>query len=47
MSALPADCVVLFTDGFDVLFLDSLKAIRQSFTDMNVPLLFSGECACD
>ena len=44
VSSLPEDCIVLFTDGFDVLFLDSVAAVKDNFLAMKVPLLFSGEC---
>ena len=43
---LPDDCLVMFTDGFDVLFTDTSENIIQEFNDLNVPLLFSGECGC-
>jgi hypothetical protein len=36
--------VVLFVDGFDVLFADNLQAIKASFLEMQAPLLFSAEC---
>lgn len=44
VSSLPPQCVVLFVDGFDVLFADNLQAIKASFLEMQAPLLFSAEC---
>ncbi len=40
---LPVDQIVLCTDGYDVLYVDSPDNILQKFLDRNVPLLVSAE----
>ena len=46
VSKLPKDCIVLFTDGFDVMFMNSLEHIKAEFEKLDKPLIFSGECGC-
>ena len=46
VKELPDDCLVMFTDGFDILFTDTSENIIKEFNQLNVPLLFSGECGC-
>uniref|UniRef100_A0A7S3K3N4 PLOD1-3-like GT domain-containing protein n=1 Tax=Aureoumbra lagunensis TaxID=44058 RepID=A0A7S3K3N4_9STRA len=46
VRALPSECVVLFTDAYDVLFTQSPKEMRRKFEALNKPLIFSGECGC-
>jgi len=44
---LPADCPVLFTDAYDVLFTESGQAMRRKFEEhFSHPLIFSAECGC-
>ena len=40
------NAIVLFVDGYDVLFLDSLDRIVSSFLSKNVPTLFAAEKTC-
>ena len=40
------DAIVLFVDGYDVLFLDSLDRIVSLFLSKNAPILFSAEKSC-
>ena len=46
VDALPADCVVLFTDAYDVLFAASGAKMRRDFLALDQPLVFAGECGC-
>ena len=46
VDALPADCVVLFTDAYDVLFAASGARMRRDFLALDQPLVFAGECGC-
>ena len=50
VRALPSDCVVTFTDAYDVLYTEELAAVRRKFDALQArapaPLVFSGECGC-
>ena len=46
VDALPADCVVLFTDAYDVLFAASGARMREDFLALGKPLVFAAECGC-
>ena len=43
---LDPDCVLLFSDAFDVLFTQELDQILAGFRAARAPLLFAGECGC-
>ena len=45
-AGLPEDCVVLFTDAFDVLFTDTVPNILRKFEAIGHPLVYSAECGC-
>lgn len=45
-KALPPTDVILFTDAFDVLFVDTPTTVLQNFMQMNASIVFSGECGC-
>eukprot|EP00616_Rhizochromulina_sp_CCMP1243_P009141 CAMPEP_0118986668 /NCGR_PEP_ID=MMETSP1173-20130426/42590_1 /TAXON_ID=1034831 /ORGANISM="Rhizochromulina marina cf, Strain CCMP1243" /LENGTH=438 /DNA_ID=CAMNT_0006937465 /DNA_START=101 /DNA_END=1414 /DNA_ORIENTATION=- len=45
-KSLDEDCILLFSDAFDVLFTSDLKEIKQKFLTMQKPLVFAGECGC-
>jgi len=40
------NAIVLFVDGYDILFLDSLKRIVELFLSKNIPTLFAAEQSC-
>lgn len=46
VSALPDDCVVLFSDAYDVMYSQSLRDIARKFVEIGKPLVFSAECGC-
>ncbi len=46
ISSLSDDCIVMFTDGFDVMFTQNLQQIKKKFLSSGKSLLFSGECGC-
>ncbi len=46
MKDLPNNDIVLFSDGFDTLFLNDKKTILKKFLAMKVPCLFSAEVNC-
>jgi hypothetical protein len=46
VAALPPDCVVLFTDAYDVLFARTGPAMRREFEALGKPLVFAAECGC-
>jgi len=43
---LDPECVMLFSDAFDVLFTKDLKQILKEFEASRKRLLFAGECGC-
>ena len=46
VEELPADCPVVFTDAYDVLFTQGESAMRKAFDDIKADLVFSAECGC-
>ncbi|MGD8414287.1 MAG: PqqD family peptide modification chaperone, partial [Candidatus Latescibacterota bacterium] len=46
VASLPADDIVLCTDGYDVLYVQSEEAILSRFADFGAPLIFGGEKGC-
>jgi procollagen-lysine,2-oxoglutarate 5-dioxygenase, invertebrate len=46
VAKLPPDCLVVFTDGYDVLFTESLLEIQRKFIASQKKMLFSSECGC-
>jgi hypothetical protein len=46
LSAARADCIVVFSDAYDVLWQKSLPTLRRDFLAMRQPLVFLGECGC-
>ena len=46
IERLPANCVVVFVDAYDVLWTKSLAAILSEFRAMHRPLVFAAECGC-
>jgi procollagen-lysine,2-oxoglutarate 5-dioxygenase len=46
VRGLDPDCIILFSDAFDILFTQPLAAIKKSFERTNANLLFAGECGC-
>jgi hypothetical protein len=46
VEALPADCPVVFTDAYDVLFARGGESMRRAFDAIGKPLVFSAECGC-
>jgi len=46
LNALPADAVVLCTDGYDVLYVQKEDLILSKFKAFDSPLVFSGEKGC-
>jgi len=47
LQPLPDDCVILFVDGYDVLFADTEENILSKFLSMKKPLIFGAERDCD
>ena len=43
IDQLPDEDIVLYVDAYDVVFLDDLQAIKNTFLEMNVPLVFAAE----
>jgi len=43
---LPQDCIVVFTDAYDVLYQEEAAKIKKKFLEFNKPLVFSAECGC-
>ena len=43
---LDPNCIIMFSDAFDVLFADNLVNIRDKFLASRKKLLFAGECGC-
>eukprot|EP00638_Chattonella_subsalsa_P005338 CAMPEP_0117744694 /NCGR_PEP_ID=MMETSP0947-20121206/6915_1 /TAXON_ID=44440 /ORGANISM="Chattonella subsalsa, Strain CCMP2191" /LENGTH=424 /DNA_ID=CAMNT_0005561699 /DNA_START=17 /DNA_END=1288 /DNA_ORIENTATION=+ len=43
---LPDDCIVIFTDAYDVLYQEEAETIKQKFLDMGHSIVFSAECGC-
>ena len=43
---LDPNCIITFSDAFDVLWADSLIHMRDKFLATNKPLVFAGECGC-
>lgn len=43
---LPPDCVVLFSDAYDVLYARDLASVAVDFRALGRPLVFSAECGC-
>lgn len=46
VKSLSPDCIVLFSDAFDVLFTQDVQAIKRAFLATRQDLLFAGECGC-
>ena len=46
VEALPGECVVMFTDAYDVLFTEDLSTMRAKFDRLGKRLVFSAECGC-
>eukprot|EP00468_Gymnochlora_sp_CCMP2014_P002703 CAMPEP_0167746282 /NCGR_PEP_ID=MMETSP0110_2-20121227/3626_1 /TAXON_ID=629695 /ORGANISM="Gymnochlora sp., Strain CCMP2014" /LENGTH=345 /DNA_ID=CAMNT_0007631029 /DNA_START=195 /DNA_END=1232 /DNA_ORIENTATION=+ len=46
LKSLPSECIVMFTDGFDIIFTSSLEDIKEKFLKHNSTFLSSAECGC-
>jgi len=46
LKSLPDDCIVMFTDGFDVVFTEPLLNIKEKFLRHKTLFLSSAECGC-
>lgn len=43
---LPNDCIVVFTDAYDILYQEGPEAIKDAFLALNHSIVFSAECGC-
>ena len=46
VRGLDPNCILLFSDAFDILFAEGLSAIKAKFEKTGAKLLFAGECGC-
>jgi hypothetical protein len=46
LRSLDDECIVVFTDAYDVLYSSGLEEIKAKFLEMSSPVLFAGECGC-
>ena len=45
-ASIDANDIMLFTDAFDVLYLERPIVVQNEFQKMNADIVFSGECGC-